>query len=136
MAFKVKRRTRTSRIRSTFFPSPGVGARSVPQGRDRPAPERERSSPRLFKSLVAGTHSATATLSAVKAGSGGKPFLKISFEELFVTSQHVSATDELPTESVSFSYKQIKVEYSTQNEKGTLTAVGAVSYNNGTNKLS
>ena len=96
----------------------------------------DKSSPQLFKALVAGTHSATATLSAVKAGAGGKPFLKISFEELFVTSQHISATDELPTESVSFSYKQIKIEYSTQNEKGTLTAVGSVTYNNGTNKLS
>ena len=96
----------------------------------------DKSSPQLFKSLVAGTHGATAILSAVKAGASGKPFLKISFEELFVTSQHISASDELPTESVSFSYKQIKIEYSTQNEKGTLTAVGSVMYNIGTNKLS
>ncbi len=96
----------------------------------------DKSSPQLFKSLVAGTHSATAVLSAVKAGAGGKPFLKISFEELFVTSQHVSAADELPTESVSFSYKQIKIDYSTQNEKGTLTPTASQTYNIGTNKIS
>ena len=96
----------------------------------------DKSSPQLFKSLVSGTHSATAVLSAVKAGAGSKPFLKLSFEELFVTSLHVSAADELPTESVSFSYKQIKIEYSTQNAQGILTPVGAVTHNAGTNKTS
>ena len=81
----------------------------------------DKSSPQLFKSICAGTHIKTGVFSATKAGSGGKAFLKISFEELFVTSLHDSATDEVPTESVSFSYNQIKIEYSTQNEQGILT---------------
>lgn len=96
----------------------------------------DKSSPQLFKALVSGTHSGTAVLSAVKAGASGKAFLKLTFEELFVTSQHVSASDELPAESVSFSYKQIKIEYSTQNEKGTLTPTASHTYNVGTNKVS
>jgi type VI secretion system secreted protein Hcp len=96
----------------------------------------DKSSPQVFKSLISGTHIKTGVLSATKAGGGGKPFLKISFGELFVTSNQISASSEIPTESVSFSYNTIKVEYSTQNEQGILTAVGAVSYDVKTNKPS
>jgi type VI secretion system secreted protein Hcp len=96
----------------------------------------DKSSPQVFKSLVTGTHIKTGVLSATKAGGGGKPFLKISLGEMFVTSNQISASSEIPTESVSFSYNTIKVEYSTQNEQGILTAVGAVSYDVKTNKPS
>jgi type VI secretion system secreted protein Hcp len=96
----------------------------------------DKSSPQVFKSLISGTHIKTGVLSATKAGGGGKPFLKISLGELFVTSNQISASSEIPTESVSFSYNTIKVEYSTQNEQGILTAVGAVNYDVKTNKPS
>jgi type VI secretion system secreted protein Hcp len=95
----------------------------------------DKASPAMFKSLVAGTHVKSGVLSAVKAGSGNKPFLKLTLEELFVTAINVSASDEVPTESVSFSYRSVKVEYSTQNSQGVLTAVGSVTYDLGTNKL-
>jgi type VI secretion system secreted protein Hcp len=96
----------------------------------------DKASTPLFKSLVSGTHIKTGTLSAVKAGAKGKPFLKVDFQELFVTSQQLSASSEIPSESVSFSYNQIKVEYSTQNEQGILTTTGAVTYNTKENKVS
>jgi type VI secretion system secreted protein Hcp len=89
----------------------------------------DKASPKLFKSLVKGTHIATGTLSAVKAGADGKPYLKIDFQELFVTSQQISASSEIPTESVSFSYNQIKIDYSAQDEKGNLQSTGAVTWN-------
>ena len=85
--------------------------------------------------LISGTHIKTGVLSAVKAGGGGKPFLKISFEELFVTSLQQSGSSEIPSESVSLSYNKIKIEYSTQNEQGILTAVGAVNYDLKANKV-
>jgi type VI secretion system secreted protein Hcp len=96
----------------------------------------DKSSPQLFKSLVSGTHIKTGMLSAVKSGADGKPFLKVSFEELFVTNLSTSGSSEIPAESVSFSYNKIKVEYSTQNDQGILTAVGAVSYDLKQNKVS
>jgi len=96
----------------------------------------DKASPAVFKALVSGTHIKTGVLSATKAGAGGKPFLKISLGELFVTSHQVSASSEIPSESVSFSYNTIKVEYSTQNEQGILTAVGAVQYDIKANKPS
>jgi|ERR1700721_2928442 type VI secretion system secreted protein Hcp len=97
----------------------------------------DKSSPLLFKSLISGTHIKTGVLSACKSGvTGGKPFLKVSFEELFVTNLSVSGSSEIPAESVSFSYNKIKVEYSTQDEKGILTAVAAVSYDLKSNTVS
>jgi type VI secretion system secreted protein Hcp len=97
----------------------------------------DKASPLLFKSLISGTHITTGVLSACKSGvTGGKPFLKVSFDELFVTNLSISGSSEVPAESVSFSYNKIKVEYSTQDEKGILTAVAAVSYDLKANKVS
>jgi type VI secretion system secreted protein Hcp len=96
----------------------------------------DKGSPPIFKALISGTHIKTGVLSAVKAGAGGKPFLKLSFDELYVTSHQISASSEIPTESVSFSYNKIKVEYSVQNEQGILTATAAVNYDLKANKVS
>ena len=88
----------------------------------------DKASPGLFKAMISGTHIKTGILSAVKAGGDGKPFLKLSLEELFVTSVQTSASSEIPSESVSFSYNKIKIEYKTQKADGTLTAAGVVTY--------
>jgi type VI secretion system secreted protein Hcp len=96
----------------------------------------DKASSGIFKAMISGTHIKTGTLTAVKAGAGGKPFLKLSLEELFVTSLQTSASSEVPTESVSFSYNKIKNEYWVQNDQGVLTATGAVTYNLKENKVS
>jgi type VI secretion system secreted protein Hcp len=94
----------------------------------------DKASPKLFQALVKGTHIKTGNLVAIKSGADGKPFLKIDFKEMFVTSQQVSASSEIPSESVSFSYNEIKIEYSAQNEQGILTTTGAVTYDLKANK--
>jgi type VI secretion system secreted protein Hcp len=94
----------------------------------------DKSTPKLFKSLCAGTHIKTGTMSAVKAGGDGKPYLKADFQELFVTSLQISASSEIPSVSISFTYNQIKIDYSTQNEQGNLTSTGAVGWDLKTNK--
>jgi type VI secretion system secreted protein Hcp len=97
----------------------------------------DKASTDLFKALVSGTHIKTGTLSAVKAGvPGGKPFLKVSLGELFVTNLSESGSSEIPAESVSFSYNKIKIEYFTQNEQGITTAAGQVTYELKANKVS
>jgi type VI secretion system secreted protein Hcp len=92
----------------------------------------------LFKTLLAGSHVGNGVLTANKSGSadGGKPFLKVTLTELFVTSVQSSGSSEVPTESVSFSYATVKVEYSKQSEQGVLTAAGSVSYDVKQNKIS
>lgn len=95
----------------------------------------DKSTPKFFKSICAGTHIKTGTLSAIKAGSDGKPYLKVDFKELFVTGLQISASSEVPSVSLSFSYNEIKIDYSTQNEQGNVTSTGAVTYDTKANKL-
>jgi type VI secretion system secreted protein Hcp len=89
----------------------------------------DKASVKLFKAMCAGTHIANAVLTAIKAGSDNKPFLTVTLGELFVTSLQLSGSSELPSESVSFSYNQIKIEYSTQDANGNLTVAGSANYN-------
>ena len=95
----------------------------------------DKASTPLFKSLTTGTHVKTGTLEAVKSGGAGKPFLKVDFQELFVTSHQLSASSEIPTESVSFSYNHIKVEYKLQGEDGTLKTGAQCEYDVKGNKV-
>jgi type VI secretion system secreted protein Hcp len=96
----------------------------------------DKSTPKFFKSMASGTHIKTGTLSAIKSGTDGKPYLKVDFKELFVSSLQISASSEIPTVSVSFTYNEIKMDYSQQNEQGNLTSTGPVTYNLKENKLS
>jgi type VI secretion system secreted protein Hcp len=96
----------------------------------------DKASVPFFKSICAGTHIKTGTLTAIKSGGNGQPYLKVDFEELFVTSQQLSASSEVPMESISFSYNQIKIAYSTQDEKGVVTLANQATYNVKGNKLS
>jgi len=89
----------------------------------------------MYKSLLSGTHITSGVLTAQKAGGKG-PFMTITLGELFVTSVQISASSEVPMESVSFSYNTIKTEYSMQDEAGNLTAKGDVSWDLKQNKLS
>jgi type VI secretion system secreted protein Hcp len=96
----------------------------------------DKATPKFFKSISLGTHIGTGTLSAVKSGAQGKPYLKIDFAEIFVTSVQVSGSSEVPTVSVSFTYNEIKVDYSVQDEKGNLKSTGPITYNTKENKAS
>jgi type VI secretion system secreted protein Hcp len=96
----------------------------------------DKSTPKFFKSICAGTHIPQGTLSAIKAGGNGKPYLKVDFKEIFVTGLQMSAAGEIPAVSLSFTYDEIKMDYSMQDEKGNLASTGAVTYNTKQNKLS
>lgn len=96
----------------------------------------DKSTPKFFKSVCAGSHIANGTLSAIKAGGNGKPYLKVDFKEIFVTGLQMSAAGEVPAVSLSFTYDEIKIDYSAQDEKGNLASVGPVTMNTKQNKLS
>jgi type VI secretion system secreted protein Hcp len=96
----------------------------------------DKATPKLFQAMCKGTHVATGTLYGVKSGADGKPFLQIDFKELFITSIQTSGSSEVPMESVSFSYNEIKIEYFQQDDKGTLTSTGAITYDLKANKNS
>jgi type VI secretion system secreted protein Hcp len=88
----------------------------------------DKATPKLFKSICKGDHIKTGTMTAVKSGAQGKPYLKVDFTELFVSSLQISGSSEVPTVSLSFTYNTIKIDYSVQNEQGNLTSTGPVTY--------
>lgn len=95
----------------------------------------DKASPKLLTAMCKGTHLAKGTLTAVKAGDDGD-YLKIEFTELFVTSLQVSASSEVPMESVSFSYNSANLTYKMQDDKGKLQAAGTWGYDLKANKVS
>ena len=95
----------------------------------------DKATPRFFKSIGLGTHIKSGTMSAIKSGADGKPYLKVDFKELFVSSVQISGSSEIPTVSLSFTYNEIKIDYSVQDENGNLKSTGPVTYNTKENKL-
>jgi type VI secretion system secreted protein Hcp len=95
----------------------------------------DKATPRFFKSIGLGTHIKSGTMSAIKSGADGKPYLKVDFKELFVSSLQISGSSEIPTVSLSFTYNEIKIDYSIQDENGNLKSTGPVTYNTKENKL-
>ena len=82
----------------------------------------DAASPLLMQACCNGTHIATAALTLRKAG-GDNPleYLKWKFEEVFVDSVQWSGSsggDDAPTESVSFVYGKMTIDYQPQNAKG------------------
>lgn len=96
----------------------------------------DKSTPKFFKSCCEGKHITTGELSAIKAGGNGKPYLKVNFKEIFITGLQMSAAGEVPAVSLSFSYDEIKMDYSAQDEKGNVASTGPVTFNIKQNKLS
>ncbi|HTA87339.1 MAG TPA: type VI secretion system tube protein Hcp [Silvibacterium sp.] len=95
----------------------------------------DKATPKFFKSIGLGTHIKTGTMSAIKSGADGKPYLKVDFKELFVSSLQISGSSEIPTVSLSFTYNEIKIDYSVQDENGNLKSTGPITYNTKENKL-
>jgi len=94
----------------------------------------DKATPAAFKAICLGTHIKTGTLSAVKSGAGGKPYITVDFQELFVSSLQISGANENPSVSMGFTYDQMTLKYYAQNEQGTLTLASQTTYNTKQNK--
>jgi type VI secretion system secreted protein Hcp len=84
-------------------------------------------SPKLFKACCTGEHITKMTVSMRKqTGTGGQEaFLIYKFDEVMVESVQWSGSsggDDTPTESVSFAFAKVTVEYKTQGKDGKLVA--------------
>lgn len=77
----------------------------------------DKSSPNLFRTCCKGDHYDKATVIFRKAGGTQVEYLKYTFEMVFVESIQWSGSsggDDVPTESVSFSYGKVTIEYKPQ----------------------
>jgi type VI secretion system secreted protein Hcp len=95
----------------------------------------DNSSPLLFSACCAGQHYKTAKVVLRKAtgtDGGQKPFLTYSFTDVMVESIQWSGSsggDDTPTESVSFAFGKVDIEYFLQDtEKGTMKAGNKASW--------
>ena len=95
-----------------------------------------RASPALMRACATGQHIKTATLSARKAGKGQQEYLTFKFRDVLVSSFQTAGTEEtpVPTDSVSFNFAKIEVEYKPQKSDGSLGAPVAFRYDLKTNK--
>ena len=99
--------------------------------------EFDKAWPKFFKSICAGTHIRTGTMTAAKAGALlGMPYLTMDFKGVFITGVQNSASWEIPAVNVVFSYEEITIEYRIQKADGSLVSTGPITYNLKENKLS
>jgi type VI secretion system secreted protein Hcp len=90
----------------------------------------EKSSPILFSSCCTGQHYTTATVVMRKAaGTAGKQstFIQYNFADVMVESVQWSGSsggDDTPTESVSFAFAKVTIQYNLQNSATGATSAG------------
>jgi type VI protein secretion system component Hcp len=84
----------------------------------------DSASPAFFRNCVAGAHYKKVTLAVRKPGgdpkAAGKPYLQFRFGFVFTTKVGWAHGDPLPTESISFEYGALEVEYTPQKLDGTM----------------
>jgi type VI secretion system secreted protein Hcp len=81
----------------------------------------DKASPNLAKACAGGKHFATVKFTARKQGDGAKDFFTITLKEAYITSvQPGGSSGGDLTESFSIAYKDIEMEYKTQDSKGAL----------------
>jgi type VI secretion system secreted protein Hcp len=96
----------------------------------------DNSSPNLFILCCSGKHIDSAVFTIRKAGENPQEYLVITLNEVLVSSYNQSGHDGggLPTESVTFNFSKIKIEYKIQNKDGTLGAANPKTYDIKANK--
>ena len=81
----------------------------------------DKSSPLLMANAVSGMAFKQATLSARKAGKGQQEYLKVTLENVLVSSyQAGGASEALPTDQFSLNFSKMTVQYHVQREDGSL----------------
>jgi type VI secretion system secreted protein Hcp len=95
-----------------------------------------RASIGLLKACATGQHIKTATLSARKAGKGQQEYLTFKFQDVLISSFQTGGSEDtlLPTDSVSFNFAKLEVDYKPQKPDGTLAPALQFSYDLKANK--
>ena len=95
-----------------------------------------KASPKLVLACATGEHLKKATLTHRKAGGEQVVFLEYVLTELLVTSYASGAAgmDSVPTETFTFAFVKIEVDYGGQKADGTAGGPVKVGYNLATNK--
>jgi type VI secretion system secreted protein Hcp len=91
-----------------------------------------KASPKLFLACATGQHLKNAVLTARKAGKVQEDYLKVTLNDLLISSFQTNGdgnANSLPVDSISLNFAEIEIEYKVQNVDGTLGASTKVKYN-------
>jgi len=94
-----------------------------------------KATPKLMNAVSTGKHIADAQLFCRKAGGTQEEYMTYKFYDLLVSSYQTSASSEEPTESISFNYSKMEMEYKLQDAKGKVTPAGDFKYDVKANKV-
>jgi type VI secretion system secreted protein Hcp len=91
---------------------------------------------KLILACATGQHIPKAAMAMRKAGGDQKEYLKITLEDVMVSSYSTSGAGggESPTESISLAFGKITFEYFEQDNKGTTTSSGKAGWDVKQNK--
>jgi len=112
----------------------GSGSGKVSLGPLTLVKQPDSASSALFSAMCSGKHIATGLFSIVKAGASQQAYLTLSMTEVFVTGFSTSSSNEIPTETILLTYKEIQYTYLMQNSAGNLEAAGAAGWSLAQNK--
>jgi type VI secretion system secreted protein Hcp len=91
-----------------------------------------KASPKLFLACATGQHIKSAVLTARKAGKVQEDYLKVTFNDLLVSSFQTNGdanANSLPVDSISLNFAEVEIEYKVQNVDGSLGGATKVKYN-------
>jgi type VI secretion system secreted protein Hcp len=83
----------------------------------------DKASPLLMIACATGQHFKSAILTARKAGGGQQEYLKITMEDIMVSSYQTGGTghsDIVPTDQVSLNFTKLSMAYKEQKADGSL----------------
>ncbi len=92
-----------------------------------------KASTALFRACATGQHIPEATLTCRKPGTKGGQvvYLVYKFKDLLISSYQTGGSDgsnEIPTDSISFNYSAIEIEYFEQGADGSTKPAGKAGY--------
>jgi type VI secretion system secreted protein Hcp len=87
-----------------------------------------KATPKLMNAVATGEHIPKAVLTCRKAGGKQEDYMVYKFYDLLVSSYQTSASSEEPTESISFNYSKMEMEYKIQDAKGMTKTAGVFKY--------
>jgi len=93
-----------------------------------------KATPKLMQACADGKHIKDATLTCRKAGDKQQEYMQYKFFDLLISSYQTSASSEDPTESISFNFAKMEMEYKEQDAKGQLGGATNFKYNIKENK--
>jgi type VI secretion system secreted protein Hcp len=114
----------------------GAGAAKVQKQDFSFVKKMDKSSPKLMIACATGEHFKNALLTVRKAGGTQQDYLKITMEDLIISSYttNAGAGELIPTESVTLNFVKLEMSYKEQKPDGTLGGEVKQKYDFGANK--